>query len=260
MRTIVVTGSASGIGASLTGMLRARGERVIGVDLRDAEVLADLSTAEGRAELVAEVSRLAEGRIDAVVANAGTVTPVPRTASLNYFGAVATLEGLRPLLAGSNTPRASATASISSLNPHDEDLVQLLLAGDEAGALERSAVLAASPDPVVWKSIYTSSKRALSIWLRRRAASDDWAGAGIPLNAVAPGVVATPLNADQLATPGEQEDMLRRMPMPLNGIAGPDAPAAVHAMLVSRENTHMCGQVVFVDGGAEVLRRGESTW
>ena len=35
MRTVVVTGTASGIGKALKGMLEADGHRVIGVDLRD---------------------------------------------------------------------------------------------------------------------------------------------------------------------------------------------------------------------------------
>lgn len=43
-RTFVVTGSASGIGAATADLLRDRGFRVIGVDLRDADVMADLST------------------------------------------------------------------------------------------------------------------------------------------------------------------------------------------------------------------------
>ncbi|MGW9284614.1 hypothetical protein ACWGSA_21045, partial [Streptomyces diastaticus] len=47
-RTIVVTGSGSGIGAALATLFRDRGDRVIGVDLRGGEIDADLSTAQGR--------------------------------------------------------------------------------------------------------------------------------------------------------------------------------------------------------------------
>ena len=41
-RTVVVTGSASGMGAATKARLEADGQRVIGVDLRDADVTADL--------------------------------------------------------------------------------------------------------------------------------------------------------------------------------------------------------------------------
>ena len=44
MRTIAISGSASGIGAATRAMLEAAGDTVIGIDLRDAEVTADLST------------------------------------------------------------------------------------------------------------------------------------------------------------------------------------------------------------------------
>jgi hypothetical protein len=51
-----------------------------------------LTTAKGRAALVGGVTRLSEGRIDAIVANAGGGPP-ETSVSLNFFGAVATLEG-----------------------------------------------------------------------------------------------------------------------------------------------------------------------
>ena len=105
-RICVVTGSASGIGAATASLLRRQGCHVIGSDLHDADVVADLTTTDGRAALVRGVSRLAGGRIDAVVANAGGGPP-ETCLSLNFFGAVATLEGLRPLLENSPAPRGS---------------------------------------------------------------------------------------------------------------------------------------------------------
>src|ERR1700735_3259940 len=129
-RTYVVTGAASGIGAATARYLRERGGRVIACDLHDADVIADLTTIEGRAELVDGVTRLSEGRIDAIVANAGG-GPAETMLSLNFFGAVATLEGLRPLLASSLAPRAVMVSSISSLSPPDPVLVGACLALDE---------------------------------------------------------------------------------------------------------------------------------
>lgn len=101
-RRYVVTGSASGIGAATAAMLRDRGAQVIGCDIDDADIRADLSTPAGRKSLVDQVT--ARGPIDAVLAVAGG----GRTGLLetNFFGAVATVEGLRPLLAQSPAPRA----------------------------------------------------------------------------------------------------------------------------------------------------------
>jgi len=50
MAVAAVTGSASGIGAAIRARLEAEGDTVIGVDLRDAEVTADLATPAGRAQ------------------------------------------------------------------------------------------------------------------------------------------------------------------------------------------------------------------
>ena len=47
-RTIAITGSASGIGASLRRSMELNGDKVIGIDLKNADVIADLSTANGR--------------------------------------------------------------------------------------------------------------------------------------------------------------------------------------------------------------------
>ena len=258
-RTYVITGSASGIGKATSELLVERGERVIGVDLHDADVVGDISTPEGRAELVDQVTERSGGTIDAIIANAGLASPIAKTVSINYFGTVATLEGLRPLLAGSPAPRAVATASMASLFPPDEALLDALLAGDESAAVARGAELEAAGGDAA-NAIYGTTKRALARWIRRSAATEAWAGTGIPLNAVTPGVVQTAMTQDLIATREAREAVLQMVPMPLNGIFEPRSVAYLLAWLTSEENAHLCGQVVFIDGGSDVVIRGDSTW
>jgi len=258
-RTAVITGSASGIGKATSELLTERGYRVIGVDIAGADVNVDLTTAAGRETLVKEVGERSGGVVDVVVANAGLSSPTVATAAVNYFGAVATLEGLRPLLAASASPRAVATASMASLFPPDEALLSAFLDGDEEGALARAAELAAGT-PQEASLIYGTSKRALARWLRRQAATPEWAGAGIALNGVAPGIVATPMTSDLTATEEAKAALLTQVPMPLNGIFDAIDVAYLIAWLASEENAHLCGQMIFIDGGSDAVIRGDSTW
>lgn len=257
-RTSVITGAASGIGKATKELLEQRGERVIGVDLHDTEVVADLSTAEGRAALADAVRKVSGGTIDAIYANAGLDIQAPATVAVNFFGAVATLEKLRPLLKGSEAPRAVVVSSMAALFATDDELVALLTTGDEQAALARAEVLA--KEPATGGLIYCSTKLALSRWVRRQAATAEWAGAGIPLNAVAPGVIATPMTAELIDTAEARATLLKQVPMPLNGIADAVVVARLLAWLNSTENTHLCGQIVYVDGGSDVVLRGDSVW
>ena len=116
-RTYVVTGAASGIGQATATLLRNRGARVIGVDVRSVDVIADLSTPEGRQEAIDGILCEAGRRLDAVIANAGLALPTATTVAVNYFGAVELLDGLRPALAAARAPRAVVTSSRDPLVP-----------------------------------------------------------------------------------------------------------------------------------------------
>jgi NAD(P)-dependent dehydrogenase (short-subunit alcohol dehydrogenase family) len=254
MRTTLVTGAASGIGRALKEVLQARGETVISADRTDADIVADLSTAEGRSELVARAHRLSGGRLDAVAAVAGSAAPVPRTAAVNYFGAIATVEGLRPLLEGSAAPRAAVTASLAAISPVDAELLAALESGDETRALAAATRTAEAQDRTS-NPIYNASKHALARWVRTHAVTPEWTEPGIALNAIAPGLVLTPMTEPILAIPEGRALLEGGAPAPLNGPAPARAPAELLAWLLSPANTHVTGQVIFIDGGAEALQR-----
>ena len=160
--TAVVTGSASGLGAALVTLLEAEGRSVIGVDRHEADIVADLATAEGRDAAIAEIVARTGGRLDALVSCAGLSPIHPDAAavvSVNWFGAMAMLDGLLPTLAAGTNPAAVAIASIGAVDgTADEALVALLLAGDEQVAR------AAADDGTDFRAAicYSSSKRAVA--------------------------------------------------------------------------------------------------
>ncbi len=205
--------------------------------------------------LAGAVDQASGGRIDAVIAVAGVAAPAPVTITVNYFGAIATLERLRPLLEHSDAPRAAIVSSFSTLQTTDDDVVEACLQGDEAAAVSAAETAVARDGG---QTLYASSKRAISRWVRRAAISPEWAGAGIPLNAVGPGVVISPMTQPMLDNPEQRAALLQMVPMPLHGPSEPAAPAELLAWLTSPANTHVTGQVIFVDGGADAsLRTGD---
>jgi NAD(P)-dependent dehydrogenase (short-subunit alcohol dehydrogenase family) len=260
-RVVVVTGAASGIGAATVRYLRERAARVITCDLRDAEIIANLTTTDGRAALVEGVARQSGGVIDAVVANAGG-GPVETSLQLNFFGAVATLDGLRPLLQRSVAPRAVAVSSIGSLFATRTELVDACLAGDEAAAiavargvqkdLEQSGLDANQ----VREGVYGHAKLALNKWCRGAASSVDWAGAGITLNVVALGLYDTPAARFLLDDPDRRAPMEQLTPLRGAFPGRPQDAAALLAWLTSTENNQLTGQIMFSDGGFECRVRG----
>jgi NAD(P)-dependent dehydrogenase (short-subunit alcohol dehydrogenase family) len=251
---IAVTGSASGIGRAVRTRLEADGARVVGVDLRDAEIVADLATPAGRAAAVAAVDVAAAGRLDGLVACAGVgphVEPCSMIVSLNYFGAQAVLAGLRPALAqarGAAVAISSNSSTLATLAGTGETLVAACLAGDEAEARR----LAETEGGV---SAYAGGKLALARWVRRNAPGAAWAGAGVRLNAVAPGPIQTPLLEAGLAHP-TYGAAIRAFPVPLGGTPGrPEQVAAAVVFLLGPEAGLCCGSVLFVDGGTDAMMR-----
>ena len=253
MRTVVVTGSASGIGAAVCAQLRAAGTRVIGVDVRAADVIADLSSVDGRARAIDLVREQAGGVLDGLVACAGLgpqVAAHARIVAVNYFGAVATLAGLRPLLAKGSAPAAVAISSNSSrIVPESESgLVTACLDGDEDNARRLAG-------PLDGSTVYGNSKLALARWVRRNAPGPEWAGAGIRLNAVAPGAVQTPLLQEGLDDP-QFGPAIRGFPIPLGaGFGKPEQIADGVVFLLSERASFCCGTVLYVDGGSDALVR-----
>lgn len=259
-RITLVTGAASGIGAATARYLKERGGRVITSDLHHAEVIADLATPKGRAALAEGAARLSDGRLDVVVANAGGGPP-EKSVQLNFFGAVATLDGLRPLLEKSDSPRAVAVSSIASMRPPNAALVEACLGNDEGAAIATARELmgqgptqSVNPLPANVQApldIYGSAKLALHRWCRAAAPKAEWAGAGIVLNVVALGFYDTPAAVYVLNDPQSRAAMAGMVPLKGAFPGRAEEAAALLAWCVGPANTQLTGQILFADGGFE---------
>lgn len=248
MSTIAITGAASGIGLATRERLERDGHTVIGIDLHDVEVVADLSSPDGRAAMVEGMTSAGKGVLDGLVAAAGIANGDPALlTSINYFGAIATLDGLRPLLArGANASAVVLSSNSTTAQPGiPDDLVDACLAGNE----EDARLIAAKYDGI---TCYPATKLALARWVRRHAVTEDWIGRGIRLNAIAPGLVATPMTyegIDFVMSLGEI------FPIPVQRAGQPDEIAGLLAYLLSPEAAFFCGSVIFIDGGTDAALR-----
>lgn len=259
-RKVAITGSASGIGKAASKLAEALGWQVLRVDLREGDILADLASVSGRRFIAEETAKLSGGKLDAVIACAG-VAPAPAypaaspelVVRVNYFGAVATLEGLRPLLANGNDPRGVVVSSIASIDKRvSAGLVEACLADDEPLAVRLSEAAGASA--------YSCSKAAVARWVRRKCLTPEWLGAGILLNAIAPAHVDTPMIRPLMQNPEIMIAMQKELPSPLGRPARANEVAELLLWLVSSANRIVAGQVIFADGGAEVALRGDNRW
>ncbi|MEI6701200.1 MAG: NAD-dependent epimerase, partial [Actinomycetota bacterium] len=117
-RTAVVTGSSSGIGAATKRALEADGFSVFGIDLHGTDLDADLGTPNGRALAIAQAMDFCGGTLDALVPCAGLSglpdRPGSLLASINYFGTVDLIVGLKAALQASGAASVVAISSNST--------------------------------------------------------------------------------------------------------------------------------------------------
>ena len=255
MGTYAVTGSASGMGAAVAARLRERGHTVIGVDIKGADVIADLSTPSGRRGAAADVLAACSGKLDGAVMAAGlgpTKGAERAITEVNYFGVVEPLQAWRPALACAERAKVVVFASNSTTTVPAVPgrAIRALLAGDAEKALRAYRMFGRYGPPVA----YAASKIALSRWVRRNAVTAQWAGAGIRLNALAPGAIMTPMLEEQLATPSEAK-VVREFPIPIGGFGDAGQLADWVVFMLSDSADFLCGSVVFVDGGSDAYFR-----
>ena len=220
MRTAVVTGGVSGLGAATAERLRAEGIRVVTLDLAEgADHRVDVTDDAALAAVAADI-----GTVDILVNSAGIVGPgVPllETTSeqwravldVNVLGTVATMRAFVPGMVEQGWGRVVNFAS---------------MAGKDGNP--RLAPYSASKAAVI----------ALT-----KSAGKELATTGVLVNAIAPAVIATPMNAT--TDPAALAHIVSLIPM--GRVGEPEEVAELVAWLSSDSVSFSTGAVYDLSGG-----------
>ena len=245
-KVAIVTGGGAGIGEAIALRFAQEGARVVVAEVAPARGQSTVDSIQnfgGEAAFVqtdvsseAQVMRMVEtalklfGRIDILVNNAAVLMSYEtrahelsneewdRTINVNLRGYWLCSKYVIPSM------MAQATGNI-------------LFIGSRTG-LRGFAGFAA----------YGASKGGVLALMRSMAA--DYARDGIRINAIIPGTMDTPMNADEFSQPGARDQYIPRIPAGRLGVA---TDIAGMATFLATEEANFCiGGLYFVDGGADL--------
>jgi NAD(P)-dependent dehydrogenase (short-subunit alcohol dehydrogenase family) len=232
-KTVIVTGASQGIGAAIVKTFLERGYNVVGTS-RSATKSAELKASDklvlvdgdiGQAAIAQKVADAAIqkfGSIDAVINNAGIFVAKP---FIDY-----TADDFRSLV----STNLEGYIHITQL------AVKQMLAQKSGGSVVAiTTSLVQNPVYGVPASVQMVTKGGLEAITRSLAS--EYAKEHIRFNAVAPGIVDTPLHKDN------PKDFLKTL-SPMGTIS--TAEDIANAVLYLTESQQITGEVLHVDGGA----------
>lgn len=235
MPTILVTGSSRGIGRAIAEALRARGTRVIGHSslAEDADTIAaDFTHPPAPQVLWEQALDRADGRIDALVNNAGVFAANPLGAS-----------DIAWLDAWEDTLRINLTAAAQL----SRFAVRHWLESGTGGRLVHIASRAAHRGDSADHWHYAASKGGMLAMHKTIARA--YANRGILSFAIAPGFTETGMAEDYFASRGGEALLAD---IPLGRVATPEEIATMAAFCVLDAPPSMTGAVLDVNGASYV--------
>lgn len=230
-KIVLVTGGASGIGRAIADCFKANGATVLTADVSaEADLVCDVSN---EAQVQAMVSSVQErhGRLDVAVNNAGILGPLgklltdvdehewDRAMDVNLKGVFLCMK-------------------------HELRVMAALKRGAIINLSSVMGFLAAPKNPA-----YSAAKHG--VLGLTKAAAVQFAGRGIRINAICPGLVDTGMAA-QISNDETLGDFPKPF-VPMGRLAAPSEIAEVALWLASESSSYLTGEAIGVDGGWRLL-------
>jgi NAD(P)-dependent dehydrogenase (short-subunit alcohol dehydrogenase family) len=234
-KTVIVTGASQGIGAGVANLFLERGYNVV-ANSRNISRKNELQRSDNLVLLDGDIAQVAtaEKLVDAAVKRFGSVDALVNNAGIFFSKSFTdyTAEDFRAL----------SSTNLDGFIHITQSVIKQLLAQNRGGSVVSiTATIADHPLAALTASVPMITKGGINSISRSLAI--EYAKQGIRVNAVAPGVVATPLLASV------PEDFLRSL-SPMGQVAtSKDIAEAVFYLTEARQVT---GEILHVDGGMHV--------